>query len=67
MTHLLLLTEVHDGQVNIHFHGTQQECKDMVGPILHGLNNFKTDWQMSFIVVVIDQVLIEEMLPTTSG
>ena len=44
LTHLLLVTEVHCSQVDVHFGDAQQEHKDSIGPIFRCPNNLQTDW-----------------------
>ena len=49
-------------QVHIHFCHAQKEGKHMVRQVLGCPNNFQTNWRMSFIVVVIGGVTIEEVV-----
>ena len=61
-THLLLATKVHCRQVDIHFSDTQQECKDLIGQIFHCPTNLQTDRWVSFIVVIINRVAVQEVV-----
>ena len=62
LTHLFLGTRVCGSQVDIHFSDAQEETKDSIWPILHCPNNLQTDRLVSFIVVIINGVAVQEVV-----
>ena len=60
---MLLLTEVCGSQAHIDFCDAQKKGKNMVGPVFYCPNHFHTDRRVLFIVLIIDRVLIQEVVP----